>query len=69
MLTKDVRFEGWTTEDWSRLLSLWKGSGETASGPRGGLIVIHSQGRVRKILHTTRGRIEKEGVTWRAPGG
>jgi hypothetical protein len=67
MLTKDVRFEGWTTEDWSRLLSLWKSPGETGGAPRGGLIVIHAQGRIRKILHTTRGRIEKEGVTWPSP--
>jgi hypothetical protein len=67
MLTKDVRFEGWTTEDWSRLLLLWKSTGETTGAPRGGLLVIHSQGRVRKILHTTRGRIDNEGVTWPSP--
>ena len=67
MLTKDVRFEGWTTEDWSRLLSLWKSSGETGTAPRGGLIIIHSNGRIRKILHTARGRIEKEGVAWPSP--
>jgi hypothetical protein len=67
MLTKDVRFEGWTTEDWSRLLSLWKSTGEPGAQPRGGLIVIHSQGRVRKILHTGRGRIEKDGVVWPSP--
>jgi hypothetical protein len=69
MLTKDVRFEGWTTEDWSRLLSLWKSSGDPGAPSRGGLIVIHSRGRVRKILHTARGRIEKEGVAWPAPLG
>jgi len=69
MLTKDVRFEGWTTEDWSRLLSLWKSSGEAGGQPRGGLIVIHSQGRIRKILHTARGRIEKDGVAWPSPLG
>jgi hypothetical protein len=67
MLTKDVRFEGWTTEDWSRLLSLWKSTGETGAAPRGGLIVIHSNGRVRKMLHTARGRVEKDGVTWPSP--
>jgi len=67
MLTKDVRFEGWTTEDWSRFLSLWKVPAEIGGAPRGGLIVIHSQGRLRKILHTTRGRIEKEGIAWPYP--
>ncbi|MET0592588.1 MAG: hypothetical protein ABW133_07810 [Polyangiaceae bacterium] len=67
MLTKDVRFEGWATEDWSRLLSLWKSTGETSGGPRGGLIVIHAGGKVRKILHTARGRIEKDGGPWPSP--
>jgi hypothetical protein len=77
MLTKDVRFEGWTAEDWGRLLSLWKSSpdnGSTANGePRdtqsaaGGLLVIHSGGRVRKMLHTQKGRIEKDGQTWPLP--
>ena len=67
MLTKDVRFEGWTAEDWGRLLTLWKASPESSgSGARGGLLVIHSGGRVRKMLHTQRGRIEKEGEPWPA---
>jgi hypothetical protein len=67
MLTKDVRFEGWTAQDWGRLLTLWKASPESSgSGPRGGLLVIHSGGRVRKMLHTQRGRIEKEGEPWPA---
>jgi hypothetical protein len=68
MLTKDVRFEGWTTEDWGRLIALWKSPPENASsGARGGLLVMHSGGRVRKMLHTQRGRLEKEGETWPAP--
>jgi len=68
MLTRDVRFEGWTSEDWSRLLTLWKTPpDDRASEPRGGLLVIHSEGRVRKMLHTQRGRVEKNGVTWPAP--
>ena len=75
MLTKDVRFEGWTTQDWGRLLSLWKSTPENGSsageaGRRansGGLLVIHSGGRVRKILHTNKGRIEKDGETWPTP--
>src|SRR5262245_8035752 len=74
MLTKDVRFEGWTTEDWGRFLSLWKSSPENgtddetdARSASGGLLVIHSGGRVRKMLHTNRGRIEKDGQTWPVP--
>ncbi len=68
MLTRDVRFEGWTAEDWGRLLSLWKSTQENASSaPRGGLLVIHSAGRVRKMLHTTKGRVEIEPITWPTP--
>src|SRR2546423_4392614 len=69
MLTKDVRFEGWTADDWGRLLSLWRSSPEngSATGAAGGLLVIHGGGRVRKMLHTQKGRIEKEGQTWPVP--
>lgn len=60
MLTTDVRFEGWTTESWSRFLSLWKPRAEPereANRPRGGLFVVHDGKRIRKMLHTKRGRI------------
>jgi len=68
MLTRNVRFEGWTTEDWSRLLTLWKSSPDTGtSASRGGLLVIHSAGRIRKMLHTQRGHIEKDATTWPVP--
>ena len=74
MLTKDVRFEGWTAEDWARLLSLWKSSPENGSRPptgesraAGGLLVIHSGGRLRKVLHTHKGRLDKDGETWPTP--
>ncbi len=67
VLTADVRFEGWTTEDWQRFLSLWEprppGSGapqDTQPGyvaRRGGLFVIHDGTAVRKLLHTEKGRL------------
>ncbi len=61
MLTSDVSFEGWTTEDWTRLLHLWKPRSvdvqEEENRPRGGVIVIHDDTRVRKILSTKSGRI------------
>jgi hypothetical protein len=65
MFTKDVRFEGFTTEDWARLVALWKRSSDSGQqAPRGGLLVIHAGGRVRKLLHTTQGRLDKEAETW-----
>ena len=53
MFTQDVRFEGFTTEDWSRLLSLWKSTREVPeaeSRPRGGLIAIHAEGPAKEAL-------------------
>lgn len=67
MLTRDVRFEGWTAEDWSRLLTLWRSPQDGATSAHGGLFVIHSAGRIRKMLHTQKGRIEKNGANWPVP--
>lgn len=70
MLTPDVRFESFTPTDWSRFLSLWSVrrathvDGEVA---RGGIIVVHDGGRVRKALHTVDGRIEPDAIAWPQP--
>jgi hypothetical protein len=60
VLTADVRFEGWTVEDWRRFLHLWRPRAHAAvepTRPRGGLILVHDGARVRKLLHTHRGRV------------
>lgn len=60
MLTKDVRFEGWTTDDWTRFNALWVPRAPADREPtraRGGLIVIHDGERIRKLLHTNKGRV------------
>jgi hypothetical protein len=69
----DVRFEGWTAEDWQRFLSLWKPRGpsreeihDSAERPHGGLFVVHDGVRVRKLLHTAKGRIPPP-ATWPIP--
>lgn len=75
MLTPDARFEGWTPTDWSRVLSLFRASADAErddvrvprhedDGPSGGLLVIHDRGRVRKVLHTARGRIDPRTISW-----
>ncbi len=69
MLTTDVRFEGWTTEDWVRFLHLWQPRATPdveATRPRGGLFIIHDSSRIRKMLHTRRGRLEPGGP-WPVP--
>jgi len=56
-----VRFEGWTTEDWLRFLRLWQPRAapeREPTRPRGGVIVVHEDGEVLKLLHTRLGRLE-----------
>lgn len=63
MLTADVRFEGWTTEDWRRALQLFQPrapASREATRPRGGVIVVRGEaGRIRKVLHTLKGRLDR----------
>lgn len=69
MLTPDVRFEGWTTETWTRFLHLWKPRAtpdREPTRPRGGVIAIHDGGRLRKLLHTRTGRLDPR-VPWPIP--
>lgn len=69
MLTQDVRFEGWTTETWTRFIHLWKPRAtpdREATRPRGGVIAIHEGGRLRKLLHTRTGRLDPRGA-WPIP--
>ncbi len=66
MLTPDVRFEGWTTEDWIRFLRLWQPRatpGREVTRPRGGVVVVHEDGRVLKLLHTRQGRLDPSSGT------
>ena len=63
MLAPDVRLEGFTAEDWTRLLQLFR-PGTPKEPSLGGIFLVHEGGRVRKILHTRRGRLEREGE-WR----
>ena len=73
MLTREVRFEGFTVPDWLRLLSLFERpeppahDGGEAPKPEGGLVVIHDEKRVRKLLHTRVGRLDIAGERWPSP--
>jgi hypothetical protein len=61
VLTPDVRFEGWTTEDWIRFLRLWQPRASAHREPtraRGGVIAVHDDGQVLKLLHTRYGRLD-----------
>src|SRR5579863_5671014 len=61
VLTPDVRFEGWTTQDWIRFLRLWQPRAtpdREPTRPRGGVVVVHEDGQVLKLLHTRHGRLD-----------
>ncbi len=69
VLTADVRFEGWTTEDWQRFLDLWKpraAANRDEARAAGGLLVVHDGHRIRKMLHTGSGRVEAK-APWPVP--
>ncbi|MFO0678168.1 MAG: hypothetical protein U0169_16655 [Polyangiaceae bacterium] len=70
MLTTDVRFEGWNTEDWVRFVALWRPRAATSekelSRPHGGIVAIHERGVLRKLLHTVKGRVDLDGA-WPMP--
>ncbi len=56
-----MRFEGWTTEDWLRFLRLWQPRAapeKEPTRPRGGVVVVHEDGEVLKLLHTRLGRLD-----------
>lgn len=67
MLSADVRFEGFTATDWSRVLALFSprkptGGERDPDRPRGGVIAIHGDGRLRKLVHTSAGRMRLDDV-------
>jgi hypothetical protein len=69
VLTVDVRFEGWTTEDWVRFVRLWQPRAKAdrdPDRPRGGLVLVHDDGVVLKLLHTGRGRLDPSSVALRS---
>jgi hypothetical protein len=62
VLSADVRFEGFTATDWTRVLSLFRprrASSEQRdpSRPRGGVVAVHTGGVLRKLVHTEVGRL------------
>jgi hypothetical protein len=62
VLAPDVRLEGFTATDWIRFVSLFRprrpeGSERDPARPRGGIIAVHENGKLRKLLHTQAGRL------------
>ncbi len=72
MITQDVSFEGFTATDWRRLADVFRSpssnDGQTAAdeaaSARGGIVAITTGNRLRKLLHTQRGRLELASAEW-----
>jgi len=62
VLSADVRFEGFTTTDWTRVLSLFRprrlsSEQRDPTRPRGGVVAVHARGTLVKLVHTEAGRL------------
>ncbi|MCC6526534.1 MAG: hypothetical protein IT373_28050 [Polyangiaceae bacterium] len=74
MLAPDVRFEGFTSRDWERVLELFrparpKGKPRDPDRPQGGIIAVHAGGKLHKLLHTRVGRLRLDELApdWPVP--
>jgi hypothetical protein len=66
MLSPDVRVEGFSAEQWLRLGELF-GAPMAEPDPRaarGGIVAVTTQGRLRKLLSTRTGRLDRSAVPW-----
>lgn len=72
MLSADVRFEGFTTTDWTRVVSLFQPRREDdrprdPNRPRGGVVAVHARGKLVKLFHTEVGRLRLEDAAQISP--
>jgi hypothetical protein len=63
MLTEDVHVEGFTASEWIRLLQLVRRE-RLPSERSGGIVALTSGTRLRKLVHTERGRCDPAGISW-----
>ncbi len=71
MITQDVSFEGFTATDWQRLADVFRAPGQAVSEQergrtrtRGGVVAITTGNRLRKLVHTQRGRLDVQSADW-----
>lgn len=71
MLTDDVRFEGFTTEEWCALgRALFpRRNDDGTDAPRGGIVAVADATRLLKLVHTAVGRLSPADVAWPVPLG
>jgi hypothetical protein len=71
VITQDVSFEGFTATDWQRLADVFRAPGEggaaaraESEAARGGVVAITTGNRLRKLVHTKRGRLDLASAEW-----
>ena len=65
MITRDVSFEGFTATDWQRLADVFRGGGRGAEAAgKGGVVAVTTGNRLRKLVHTKRGRLDLKSAEW-----
>jgi hypothetical protein len=68
VITRDVSFEGFTASDWQRLADVFRGPARQrplAEGlGSGGIVAITTGNRLRKLVHTERGRLSLAEAHW-----
>lgn len=70
MITQDVSFEGFTASDWQRLADVFRAPSSSFGdeavserASRGGVVAVTTGNRLRKLVHTKRGRLDSR-VEW-----
>jgi len=70
VITQDVSLEGFTATDWQRLADVFRAPSHTfvEGGSRepegGGVVAVTTGNRLRKLVHTKRGRLDLRAVEW-----
>ena len=65
MLTRNVRIEGFTARDWLRLTEVFRAPTQQPSAPpKSGLLVVSSGSTLKKLVSTTRGRLDRAQEVW-----
>ena len=71
MITQDVSLEGFTATDWQRLADVFRapsrGVGDEVAREqesRGGVVAVTTGNRLRKLVHTKRGRLDPRPIEW-----
>lgn len=69
MFTRDLDVDGFSAEDWIRLGRVFRppGADTLISGSLGGVIAVASEQRLRKLVHTKKGRIPLDRQPWPVP--